>query len=295
MRGTLSLGLIALLACAACTKPEPQPVASVAVPQPEQQPEPQAAPEPAQQAAIESPTVAAVPDDPTERLANCNLVEAWDGRIRVAEMRRDELRRQLEAVPRPPLRFIPLQDNPFRDWGSSPAYQELRMQLSEVEVELATLRAQRLVRAQLQDQIASYKRQLNALRRDAALRFATTPTSTPEVVASRETLDRLVQQALNECAEQAQKAATPIDDDPTAKIANCPKSREDLENKINELNAQLATLLLQYTDKHPRVVAVQETLNRLRQCPVQKPPPEPNLWLPLGSQSVSNPQPSPRR
>jgi len=88
-------------------------------------------------------------------------------------------------------------------------------------------------------------------------------------------------------AEHTTVAATPTDDDPTAKIANCPKLREDLENQINELKAQLATLLLMYTDKHPQVVALQAMLNRLAQCAVQKPLlPVPNLPRQHGSQSV---------
>ena len=202
-----SFGLVAMLVLAACTKPEPQPVAPLEEPQPELQPEPQAAPEPAQQSTvIESGNVAATPsdDDPTARIANCKLVEAWDERIRVAAMRRDELRRQLEGeAPIYGVTLTPLQVNPPRNLESNPVYQNpvyqtLRMQYSTVEVEIAELRAERSVREQLQNQIESYKKQLDDLR----VQYT---DKNPRVVALRETLDRLVQRALNECVEQIQK------------------------------------------------------------------------------------------
>jgi len=67
-----------------------------------------------------------------------------------------------------------------------------------VEVEIAELRAERSVREQLQNQIESYKKQLDDLR----VQYT---DKNPRVVALRETLDRLVQRALNECVEQIQK------------------------------------------------------------------------------------------
>src|SRR6478736_452561 len=81
-----SFGLVAVLILAACTKPEPQPVASVEEPQPA----PQTAPEPAAQA-----TITATPDDPTALLRNCKLEEPLYSNIRFAKARLDETLKQL--------------------------------------------------------------------------------------------------------------------------------------------------------------------------------------------------------
>ena len=191
-------GLVAMLVLAGCTKPEPQPAASVEEPQPAPSPEPA---QPPVRAALQTTT--ATPDDPTARIANCKLVEASDERIRLAEMRRNELGRQLQGErPTPGTPATPLQDkeavNPPRNLEPNPVYQNLKTQYSAVEVELAELRAQRSSREQLQNQIESYKKQLDDLRVQYTDKH-------PRVVALRETLDRLVQQALIECVEQIQK------------------------------------------------------------------------------------------
>jgi len=191
-------GLVAMLVLAGCTKPEPQPAASVEEPQPAPSPEPA---QPPVRAALQTTT--ATPNDPTARIANCKLVEASDERIRLAEMRRNELGRQLQGErPTPGTPATPLQDkeavNPPPNLESNPVYQNLKTQYSAVEVELAELRAQRSSREQLQNQIESYKKQLDDLRVQYTDKH-------PRVVALRETLDRLVQQALIECVEQIQK------------------------------------------------------------------------------------------
>ena len=59
-------GLVAMLVLAGCTKPEPQPAASVEEPQPAPSPEPA---QPPVRAALQTTT--ATPDDPTARIANC--------------------------------------------------------------------------------------------------------------------------------------------------------------------------------------------------------------------------------
>ena len=194
--GMRSFGLVAVLALAACTKPEPQP---------EEQPEPQAAPEPVTQPVSVEPAAgnATPSDDPTARIANCKLVEAWDERIRVAAMRRDELRRQLEGeAPIYGVTLTPLQVSPPRNLESNPVYQNpvyqtLKMQYSTAEVELAQLRAERASREALQNQIDTYTQQL------AALRVQYTDKH-PRVVSLKAALDALIQQALNECVEQIQ-------------------------------------------------------------------------------------------
>ena len=87
MRRTLSLGLIAVLACVACRKPEPQPVAVVEEPQPAPSPEPAQHP-----VSGELQTTVATPDDPTARLANCKLREELQSRIDSLKKELDDLR-----------------------------------------------------------------------------------------------------------------------------------------------------------------------------------------------------------
>jgi hypothetical protein len=56
--------------------------------------------------------------------------------------------------------------------------------------------------------------------------------------------------------------ATP--DDRTARLANC-KLREELQNRIGALEAELAELHVKYSDIHPRVVAAKRALDSLVQ------------------------------
>src|SRR4051795_1044364 len=81
-----SFGLVAALVLAGCTKPEPQPVASVEETQPGPSPEP--APHPV---SAELQATIVPPDDPTARVKNCNLPEALANRIRDAKERLDQL------------------------------------------------------------------------------------------------------------------------------------------------------------------------------------------------------------
>jgi hypothetical protein len=60
------------------------------------------------------------------------------------------------------------------------------------------------------------------------------------------------------------RATTATPDDPTARLANC-KLRDELQSRIDSLKNELAQLRLSFTDKHPRVIGVKESLDRLVQ------------------------------
>lgn len=69
--------------------------------------------------------------------------------------------------------------------------------------------------------------------------------------------------------QEVQNAPSSVKDDPLPTHMNCELDAAT-ESKIRDLEAQLVALRVQYTDKHPRVVALKEAIGRMKEDALSK-------------------------
>ena len=71
-------------------------------------------------------------------------------------------------------------------------------------------------------------------------------------------------QAVVDLLRSVELTRVPVDDDPTARIANC-KLPDDVQQPITLLKSDLDAARLKYTDGHPEIVRMKRRLNALVQ------------------------------